>query len=132
MSHTIELTSGAAINTARFVKGDSTDNRVVNADAASIPVGISQEGSQDNPFVAGDVTQATTAAGQQLEVFPYGSEARLTAGSGGLTRFVPAKPDANGKGIAATTGDVAGFIPFESAAEGELCKGLVISPYNVV
>ena len=132
MSHTIEMTAGGVINTARFVKGDSTDNRVVNADAGSIPVGISQEGSQDNPFVASDVTQATTAAGQQLEIFPYGSEARLEVGTGGVTRFVPVKPDADGKGVAATTGDIACFIPFESAAAGELVKGLVISPYNVV
>lgn len=129
----MQAQAGAAVKVARFVKLGAANHRLINAAAATdLIVGISQEGSYDSPLPANTNTdKCALAAGDQFEYFPWGSEALLIAGVGGLTRGVPATSDADGLGVDAAATNYVGFLPFETVIAGEKCRGLVTSPYKL-
>lgn len=133
MADYISMQAGGTIRTSRFVSGGAADHEIIESNAGDLDVvGVATEGSQDAPLPnASNLANAATD-GEQCRFYPYGKQCRVEVGTGGLTRFVYAKPDADGKAIAATTtNDVAFFLPVESASEGELCLGWVISAYYV-
>jgi hypothetical protein len=118
------LMANGNIGTCRFVKVDTAaDWKALQAGAGDAVVGISQEGPADPPGLNGSTAYAAVA-GKTFTTYGPGAIVLLEAGSGGFTRGTWVKPDADGKGVTASAGDVAGALVLESAAEG--AKGHVL------
>lgn len=124
---------GGTINPARFVKRSAAaDFTVLQADVDAFVCGISQRWAAVAP-----TTGASTAAGiadDMIQVHqpgmsgdPHDSTVWLELGSGGATRGALLMPDADGKGIAATTGKYYGALADESGAAGEFIRVTPIS-----
>lgn len=120
------LKAGGDVRPCRFVTySAAADFTVLESNADDRPFGISQKGTQDAPGLTG-ASALAAASGDPLTVYGPGSvQVHLEIGSGGVTRGQPLMPDADGKGITATTGKYFGAIALESAAAGEFCKVLV-------
>lgn len=118
---------GGDINGARFVKrSTAADFTVLQADADAVPCGISQRWAEVAPL-PGASTLAGTAGGM-IQVHqsgmsgdPHDSTVFLELG-GTVTRGSLLMPDANGKGITATSGKYAGAIADESGVSGEFIR----------
>lgn len=124
------LIAGGNINPSVFVKGGAADHTVIQADAdATTVLGVSGPGTKAWPETGNSTVHA--AAGDPVELHGFGDEALLKIGTGGITRFAYLKAEADGEGVAATSGDVANAMALESAAAGELGRVLVISPFQV-
>lgn len=93
------------IRPCRFVSADGTkDNRVVESDANSEVVGISQEGGREAPL-PGVSTVKAAAADESLMVYELGERCLLELGENSVTPGALLKSDADGKGVdIATTG----------------------------
>jgi hypothetical protein len=115
--------AGGTIAPCRFVSMSATgatpaDHTVFQATAGAgtegdLVDGISQEGTRR--FDSADAA----IAGDQLKVYGPGDVCLLELGSGGCTAGQLLKPDANGKGIAATTDqDRVGARALQSGAAG--------------
>lgn len=127
-SHAIAAVAGGDIRSHRFVSIGGADHTLIEANSGDKDVvGISQPGSNEAPLPT-YTTPLAAESGDQFYYRPFGSEALLEVGSGGATRGVYLKPDNDGKGVAITTNDYGFFLPFESALEGELVRGLVTGP----
>lgn len=125
---------GGTINPARFVKrSTSADFTVLQADADSLPCGISQRWSEVAP-TSGASTAAGTSDGliqvhqPGMSGDPHDSTVFLELG-GTVTRGSLIMPDANGKGVTATSGKYAGAIADESGVSGELIR---VTPVLIV
>lgn len=114
---------GGDINPSRFVKhSTAADFTVLQADLNSNPVGISQAWAQTAPIPSASTLAGTT--GDQIQVHYPGSgddnDSTVWLELGGtVTRGDRLMPDANGKGITATTGKYYGAIAEESGVSGE-------------
>ncbi len=119
--------AGGTIEPSRFVKRSSAaDFTVLQADLNAFPCGISAAWSEVAPLV-GAATSAATAGGlvqvhqTGLSGDPHDSTVWLELG-GTVTRGQHVMPDANGKGITATTGKYYGAIADESGVAGEFIR----------
>lgn len=125
---------GGTINPARFVKRSAAaDFTVLQADADAMPCGISQRAAEVAP-TSGASTAAGTSGGliqvhqPGMSGDPHDSTVLLELG-GTVTRGSLVMPDADGKGVTATSGKYAGAIADESGVSGELIK---VTPVLVV
>ena len=118
---------GGDINGARFVKrSTAADFTVLQADADAKPAGISQRWAEVAPTPGASTLAGTTGGLIQvhqpgMSADPHDSTVFLELG-GSVTRGDNLMPDANGKGIAATSGKYVGAITDESGASGELIR----------
>jgi hypothetical protein len=114
--------AGGTILPARFVKADSTDGQVVQADLNAYPVGISGQAAKDsrddvnnaNHAESGDPCQVNDGTGNDTDRSVM-LELGATVSFGGQLM-----PDADGKGIAATTGKYYGAIAQADGVSGDL------------
>lgn len=123
------FTCGGTINPSRFVKrSTAADFTILQADLNSFPDAISQNWGVDAPIPS--VTDNPIPAGRAGDTImchhshsgsPQDSTVWLLAG-GTVTRGDRLMPDANGKGITATTGKYYGAIADESGVDGEYIK----------
>lgn len=111
--------SGGTIRTSRFVKPGAAAREALEADAGERTFGISQEGTHDRPQAG--VTDDTAASdGEHLLIYgPLASSVLLKLGSGGCSAWDHLTPDADGKGVVATSGDIVGAVALEAGAEDE-------------
>lgn len=96
------------IEVCRFVKISPTTDEahgVVQADADSLPVGISADASHDAPGLTGSLDDAARD-GQPIHVHGPGEEALLEVAAA-VAQGVFLRPDANGLGVIYTAGDIA-------------------------
>jgi|TARA_R110002110_G_scaffold412840_2_gene639292 hypothetical protein len=114
--------AGGAILPARFVKADSTDGQVIQADLNAQPMGVSGQSAKDarndvnnaNHAESGDHCQVNDGTGND-------TDRTVLLELGGTVAFGGAiMPDANGKGIAATTGKYYGAIALSDGVSGDL------------
>lgn len=123
------FTAGGTINPSRFVKrSTAADFTILQADLNSFPCGISQAWGVDAPI--------PTMTDNPIPAARAGDTVNFHAGNSGspedttvwlelgdtVTRGSQLMPDANGKGIPATTGKYYGAIADESGVAGELIK----------
>ncbi len=127
-SHVLSATAGGDIRTNRFVSIGAANHVLIESNSGDKDVvGISQVGSQEAPIPQNSSVLAASD-GYQFQYRSFGSEALLEVGTGGATRGVYMKPDNDGKGVSITSDDYGFFLPFESAIEGELVRGLITGP----
>lgn len=112
--------SGGNINPSRFVYL-SDEFTVLECGSANSPRGISQEGQKLAP-ISGNSTVAA-ASGDPLAVYLDGQFSLLECGST-VTAGDKLKPDADGKGVTATTEDY-GALALESGTTNEKIKVIV-------
>ena len=123
---------GGTIEPARFVKrSTAADFTVLQADADSFPCGISQRWAAVAPLSG--AASAAGISGDMIQVHQPGmsgeghdSTVWLLLG-GTVTRGSLLMPDADGKGIAATTGKYYGALADESGVSGEYIRVTPIS-----
>lgn len=129
--HSVQFKAGGDINTARFVTISTAANQtVLESNSGDTKLfGISTEATKNAPQTGGSTLAAESA--DEVRVHLPGDDCLLTIGSGGCTAGDFLKPDADGKGVTATTGNVAGAQALETASAGELCKVLVTPPLYV-
>ncbi len=123
--------AGATINTCRFVKASTTHpNAAIQAtDGDSLTLGISTNAGRLRPdpdFTAAQVLEAAQA-GEQVGIHPPGDvsvdlQCAFAWSPGDLLM-----PDADGKGIVATTGKYYGARAESAGVVGALCPVTVIS-----
>lgn len=108
---------------SRFVKPNvALDHAVQQADAASLPIGISQENMKLAQFDLYAANTAAAASGDPINVYTEGEECLLELG-GTVTAGVGLKPDADGKGVLATMGtDAIGARSLEQGVSGDLIR----------
>jgi len=114
--------AGGAILPARFVKADSTDGQVIQADLNSQPLGVSGQAAKDarndvnnaNHAESGDHCQVNDGTGVDTD------RTVLLELGGTVSYGDPIMPDANGMGIAATTGKYYGAIARSDGVSGDL------------
>jgi hypothetical protein len=116
---------------SRFMAGVvGTDYRVFQATATDAPIGISQMGTQEAPGTDADSGYAATT-GKQLRVYGPGEVALLEIG-GNVSAFDYLKPDANGKGVAASLNTTAlqyvGARALRTAVSGEKIP-VIVTPF---
>jgi hypothetical protein len=114
--------AGGNINPARFVKADATDGQVVQADLNSAPMGVSGQAAKDaradvnNVYHAQDGDHCQVNDGTGVD-----TDRTVLLELGGTVAYGgPIMPDANGKGIAATTGKYYGAIAHSDGVSGDL------------
>lgn len=129
MSDGIPIQASGNINPARFctVSGAFTVAES-NAGEAKI-LGISAEHTRNTPDDNGSAFHAIS--GDHVWLHEPGKNCKLKIGSGGCTAGDFLKPDADGQGVTAATGAVAGAIALETASEGELAEVRVTFPLYV-
>lgn len=123
------FTCGGTINPSRFVKrSTAADFTVLQADLNAFPDGISQNWGVDAPIPS--VTDDPIPAGRTGDKIMihaghsgHGDDTTVWLLAGGtVTRGDRLMPDADGKGITATTGKYYGAIADESGVAGEYIK----------
>lgn len=104
------------IRPSRFVRIDTaTDFGVLESDAGSLSIGISQEGTRDTPGVSGAGTDAASV-GEPIHVYGLGDTPMLEVGAA-VASGDRLKSDADGKGVAvAADADFFGAIALEAGA----------------
>ena len=124
--------AGGTIRPSRFVKWDSDNASVLEADANERTCGISTEAAPLAPIPSVTTNQYTD--GDSMRVYtpsPGNDECLLYIGSGGVTAGAMVKSDADGKGVlAATTGTTTQWVgaeALETASEDELCRVRVVN-----
>lgn len=134
------MTAGGAIIRSRFVKMDSTSNRVVVAGANDLVIGISQIGAKEAPIpsVTQDPPYAASAAGDVVNVHAINSgenkTIRVELGTGGCTVGQELESAANGLAIVAAgsgTHNIAA-IALETGSVGELVEVLLVRYPKVI
>lgn len=118
------LTASGNIYPSRFVKisGSRTAALAGAGDACS---GISQVGTNKAP-IPGVTSQYAAESGETLQIHGLGAFCLLELGTGGATYGNLLKSDANGKGVAASSGDECGAKAMESGSAGEIILVQVI------
>jgi len=119
--------AGGNILPSIFVKISTTaDDTVLACVAGDDPFGISQEGVDQPPGVAGSDGNAGRA-GENMKVYGPGSQCLITLGTGGCARGDYLKPAAAGNGVTASTAaDKYGAQALEIGAAGEKILVVVI------
>jgi hypothetical protein len=128
MQEGFNLKAGGDIRPSRFVTLSTSENQTVVESNASdkLIVGISQEGVKD---ARDDVTSTLAAAdNENLRVHFPGEICLLEMDATGCTAGDFLKPDNDGKGDVASTGDEVGAFALETAAGGEKVLVLVLQP----
>lgn len=121
--------AGGDIRPNRFVKpSTAADNRLLEADANEMTIGISQENTRDAPVDGASALAA--ASGDPIGHAPIGSYPILEINDT-VTHGALLKSDADGLGVlAAVTGPTmqwVGAIALQSGSAGELIRVLVVS-----
>lgn len=127
MSEGPSLLASGDINVARFVK-ISGNHTVAESDAANLSIGISHEDAKDAPLDGSSALHAES--GDNVRIHFSGETCKLELGTGGATAGDLLTPDADGKGVGATTGQAAMAIALETAVAGELVEVRVIDPFS--
>lgn len=123
------LKAGGDINPCRFVTISGSDT-VSESNAADQKIlGISQEGTKDAPQSGSSALAAVS--GDQLRVHTFGEVALLEMDANGCTYGDYLKPDNDGKGDVAASGDPVAAIALETVSGGEKAKVLVLPPFDM-
>lgn len=127
------------VKPSRFVKwDDARDFATKQAGSGDVPSGVSQEGSKNPPGLVEAIggTESVVYAGRTgdtINIYRAGDLCNLRAGTGGsgwdAGDFL--KPDADGAGVPATSGDFAGATALHAVGAGEVGSVLVIEPKKV-
>ena len=129
MSDGIPVQASGDINPARFctISGAFT---VAESNAAEAKLaGICAEHTRNTPDDNGSAFHAIS--GDHVTLHEPGKSCKLKIGTGGCTAGDFLKPDADGKGVTASTGDVAGAQAWETASADELAEVRVTPPLYV-
>lgn len=117
--------ASATILVSRFVKSSGVGTVAQQGTAGDPCVGISQDGGRyaTIPSNTADPVEAAQS-GEPLDVIAPGEmrDATLLLGTGGATAGDRLMSDANGKGVAVTTGKFAGAIALETGVAGEVIR----------
>lgn len=128
MAETPHLIAGGDINPARFVTLDtSANNTVVESNAADAKVfGITHDSTKLAPEDGASTLHA--ASGDPVHVHIMGEITMLQIDATGCTAGDFLKPDNDGKGDVAGSGDEVAALALETVAANEKCKVLVLPP----
>lgn len=120
--------AGGDINPARFVSLATTANQTVNESNGgdTTVIGISTEAAKAAPQTGASTLAAES--GDQVRVHMMGENCLLVIGAGGCTAGDLLVPDADGKGVTATTGQYAFARALETASAAEKAHVLVLPP----
>lgn len=111
--------AGGTLYPKRFVTLQTdADLTVEESNAGDMPVGITGIGTRVAPIPELGATAEHVQAGETPRVHGLGEEAWLVAGDT-VTAGAYVKPDNDGKGVAATTGDEYGARALSAASTGE-------------
>lgn len=123
-----QLLADSTILTCRFVTMSGTDERVDEANANEMCLGISQEGSRTAPLSDLVATNQAAQQGETLRLFGPGDVCLLTLGDT-VTRGLRLKADNAGRGVPVTligtTIQEYGAIALQSGVVNEKIKVLV-------
>ncbi|MFZ9077505.1 MAG: hypothetical protein ACO23H_03155 [Alphaproteobacteria bacterium] len=117
--------ASANINVSVFVKL-SGDNTVETAGAGDQAIGVMHESAWDTPIPNANDTIAVPQY-QSKRVYQDTESCEVIVGSGGLAAGDFVKPDANGHGVAATTGEIYSAVCTTGNTAGARAKVLVKS-----
>lgn len=125
------LIARGTIRPCRFVTLDaSNDFSVVESDANSQIIGISQEGSNYPPLNDLNLTDVAADSGDPIQIYGDGDTCLLQIG-GNVTRGNRLKSDADGQGVAiASTGTTIqqiGAVALQSGTSGQKIRVQVMS-----
>lgn len=120
-----QFQASANINVSVFVK-ISGDNTVETAAAGDQAIGVMHESAWDTPIPNANDTIAVYA-GQSKRVYQATESCEVITGTGGLNADDPVKPDADGKGVTAATGEAFSAICTQGAPAGGRAKVLIKS-----
>lgn len=118
-----QFQASADINVSVFV-AISGDNQVATAGAGVGAIGVMHESAWDTPIPGANDTIAVPT-GQSKRVYQATESCEVIAGAGGLAADDAVKPDANGHGVACSSGEVFSAICTQAAAAGARAKVLV-------
>lgn len=126
-----QVKAGGDIYPARFTTISTVaNNTVLESNSGDTKLfGISTEATKNAPQSGGSSLAAE--ANDEIRVYEPGNTCLLMIGSGGCTAGDFLKPDADGKGVTATTGAVAGAQAIETASASELALVRVVPPLYV-
>ena len=128
MPESPRLIADGDIHPCRFIK-KSGQFTAVQADADSVPFGISAEFTRGTPLPSAAATEFLHAKqGDHITTFLTDQVCLLESGTSGFTADQFLKPDADGKGEAAYVGDIAGAIALETVAPGVKGRVRVLQP----
>lgn len=121
--------AGGTIAPSRFVTISTVNaQEVLQATANAVCVGVSQEGQKVTPGLPGADDTIAAQAGDPLQVYTFGTIAKLTAG-GAVTLGALLESDATGRGIVATgAARNVGGMALQAAAAGEKFDCWVFPP----
>lgn len=125
----IPVQASGNIYPARFVTVSGRYTVAESDSGATKILGVTAEHTRNTPDSNGSSYHAIS--GDHVTLRRIGDVCKLTIGSGGCTAGDFLKPDNDGKGVTATTGNVAGAIALETASENELCDVQVLPPTYV-
>lgn len=120
------------VSPSRFVMVDTSRGYALyQASGGMVPVGVSQDGSKSPPglIVALGGTESTVyagLAGDQINVFRADDVCKLQAGAGGWNPGDLLKPDNDGKGVVASSGNWVGARALHAVAADALGEVVVI------
>lgn len=117
--------ASATILVSRFVKSSGVGTVAQQGTAGDPCIGISQDGGRYAPVPSNTADPVEAAqSGETLDVIQPGEnrDATLLLGTGGATVGGHLMSDANGKGVAVTTGKHAGAIALETGVAGEVIR----------
>lgn len=122
----ISFLAAGTIAPCRFVTPATTDPQTVTqSGSGEKPCGISQEGQKGAPGITGSDAAVAAASGDQLHVYGLGNDCLLEYG-GTVDEGDYLKPDASGKGVAASTGNFYGARAIQAGTSGTKGKVQVI------
>lgn len=110
--------ASATINPCRFVKQTGTtgnSGRVTQCGSGDTPYGVSEKATRRSPFI--DTSGNAAQAGEPIVVHDENTECALEIAAT-ITNGTYLKPDTNGKGVAASTGDIYGAIAMQDGVAG--------------
>ena len=111
--------AGGNIGPSKFVKlSTAADNKVLQAGAGEMPIGVSQRGTRNAPYSSLDDGYAAIS-GENLQVHGPGELAVVECG-GTVTAGTSVKSDGSGDAVDASAGDKCGGFAHQSRSDGQL------------
>lgn len=124
----IPLRAGGDIYPSRVVVQNTVAHTVIQASNSTVqPIGISSEHTRaapGTPFSSG----LAGADGDAMQVFQIGDRALVEVGSNSITADQPLKSDANGRVVAASSGDYIVGFALEAATASQTLIRCYIAP----
>lgn len=123
------IVASGSVYPSRFVKYDTTDYKVVQAEADDSVIGISQEGAKLPPTDENYSSGLYFSAGDAIAIYGVGRNCLLELGTTVVVGDALG-PDADGKGITVATEKNFGAFAKEGGVSGDLIQ-VVVNPGEV-